>query len=497
MHRIEGANNTRDSQGRLLFTDGPPGTTLPAAWSNAVQEEIAHVIEQADISLKTASTDTRTQLYDAIVRLGAFGGWDAVVSSQAQFNDIIDRVAANQYKIKDQYRSVFLEYIDDGFQMSGTSSPLSGGDTWGYIETNNCSLFSADPVTYIDFGDTQGYIEVNTDDCALKNIGVQGTGLVASAINRSFLLNAYRVNFMGCRTSNRLSNANPFAGFEGSSTADHNYTSSYTGCKVEACDNSNTIAGFYLCKNLNNCSASDLETSASNVMGFYQCDNISNAIVDAIDSTAAGTAKGMYQCNSISNSLLRDIDSGATIAYGFDDCDEISSSKATDIQGVVQAFGFNNSNNISCSKADAIDSNNSFGFSSCKRISSCEANDIDAVNESDGFKSCDMISACFADNITSTSGNAYGFSSCNSVSACNANSITSASADARGFDSCKYISANYVGTITASSGTAEGYRSCSYVSAVDTVAAANTLNSLVDTADPTIITKNSTGNIWT
>jgi hypothetical protein len=61
MHRTEGANNLAN-----LFTDGPPGTVFEENWLNAVQEEIAYVIEQAGLALKTASTDTRDQLYQAI-----------------------------------------------------------------------------------------------------------------------------------------------------------------------------------------------------------------------------------------------------------------------------------------------------------------------------------------------------------------------------------------------------------------------------------------------
>ena len=62
MHRVEAANNVSN-----LFTDGPPGTALAAAWHNAVQEELAYLIEQAGITLKTAITDTHTQLHEAIV----------------------------------------------------------------------------------------------------------------------------------------------------------------------------------------------------------------------------------------------------------------------------------------------------------------------------------------------------------------------------------------------------------------------------------------------
>lgn len=57
MHRTEGTNHSGN-----LFVDGPPGTTVEEDWLNAMQEEVAYSIEQAGITLKTAATETRTQL---------------------------------------------------------------------------------------------------------------------------------------------------------------------------------------------------------------------------------------------------------------------------------------------------------------------------------------------------------------------------------------------------------------------------------------------------
>jgi microcystin-dependent protein len=64
MHRIDGVGATLDNR----FTQGNPATGVPATqvtpeWANAVQEEIAYVIEQAGISLNKPSN---TQLRAAI-----------------------------------------------------------------------------------------------------------------------------------------------------------------------------------------------------------------------------------------------------------------------------------------------------------------------------------------------------------------------------------------------------------------------------------------------
>jgi len=71
MHRIDGAGATIDN----LFTEGDPTTGVPAttvtgAWLNAIQEEIAHVVETAGLTL--AKLDN-TQLHAAIVALIAQG----------------------------------------------------------------------------------------------------------------------------------------------------------------------------------------------------------------------------------------------------------------------------------------------------------------------------------------------------------------------------------------------------------------------------------------
>jgi len=64
MHRTEGTNNLVN-----MFTNGPPATCVEQNWLNAIQEELAYVIEQASIALETANTDTHTQLYQAIMSM--------------------------------------------------------------------------------------------------------------------------------------------------------------------------------------------------------------------------------------------------------------------------------------------------------------------------------------------------------------------------------------------------------------------------------------------
>jgi len=61
MHRTEGTYNNSG-----FFSNGPPGTRVEENWLNAIQEELAYVIEQASITLLTADTETRQQLKQAL-----------------------------------------------------------------------------------------------------------------------------------------------------------------------------------------------------------------------------------------------------------------------------------------------------------------------------------------------------------------------------------------------------------------------------------------------
>ena len=71
MHRTEGDNFGVDGNGNNVFKETPlPPSTVSAEWLTAVQEEVANVIEGADMELKTMATDTNhNQLLLAIQKL--------------------------------------------------------------------------------------------------------------------------------------------------------------------------------------------------------------------------------------------------------------------------------------------------------------------------------------------------------------------------------------------------------------------------------------------
>jgi hypothetical protein len=407
MHRTEGANNVSG-----LYSAGPPPTTITADALNSIQEELAAVIEYSGQAMQTAATDTRNQLLAALLTL--IPTYDAVVVSQASWDAIIERTAANTYQFKDDYKSVFVKVGD-------YTLTLSGGDTWGQLQTNNVTHLEFERGAAITFGNTSGYLNINTMSCYLKNVLIKGLGTVASAVQYSFLLSAGVVVFDNCVATTRLSNTN-MTGFQGSATASHNLSTRYINCRVSGLASSGNISGFYLCQNMAGCTVASFACTGTGVLyGFSTCDNISSSQVYTLDSVN-GDCAGFYNCNQVSACKISDIDtSGTGVAYGYHTCSQVSACIATDIQSAVDndTYGFANCNQTSACTASVIDatgSGDAFGFANCNQTSACYANDIDstggATGYAYGFHTCYGISACYANDIDSSGGTAYGFVSC-------------------------------------------------------------------------------------
>lgn len=387
MQRIEGVNAT--SVG--LFTEGPPATTVTADWLNSIQEEIAHVIEQSGFSLLNAVNDTRTQLWESIA--ASIRPFDYVVNSQQTFQDAIERVGANQYKIKSAYKSILFRIRTGGYSMVAAASALSSAvDSWGYLETNATSHLEFESGAYIAMGATRGYLEIDTADCYLKNVWVKGeSGTAVASLFQSFLLNNVRVTFDNCKCSNRNS-LNPMSGFKKSNTSLHNRTSKYINCSSFTLVSTGTVYAFNGCENLSNCLAYDLESGTPSSVGFNVCQNLSNCLAYSITSSASG-------------------------GYGFNGCDQVSSCEANTISSSGgTAYGFASCTQLSACKVNIISSNagHARGFWSCDQISACIAETVDTIGAFDayGFESCTQLSACKATDIDTTAGNAYGFESC-------------------------------------------------------------------------------------
>jgi len=139
MHRTE-SDNKITVGGKNLFTNGPPGTTRDAVDVNTTQEEIAYVIEQAGLTLKTVATETNQQLKEAIDAIILAGSPNSPVVDFESKNLIIN-VQSNTTVDADADRLSFLNSsnipiyendIDETFDittdlMAGTAEKAS---TW-------------------------------------------------------------------------------------------------------------------------------------------------------------------------------------------------------------------------------------------------------------------------------------------------------------------------------------------------------------------------------
>jgi hypothetical protein len=366
MHRTNGEGNVAGQ-----FVGGPPATCLTPEWCNSVQEELCNVIEAAGLTVASDGfADTKNQLLAAIRTLiPQPDPYDIIVSTQAEFNALFTRQGANHYHIHDDYKTVLVKNFTGGYLCDGPMSFLSGGDTWGYVQTNLCTHLKFENGAYWNVGDSLFYLEANTSDCKLENVWIRGTGTAAVALTRSFYATGVRMTFDNCKTSNRYSSSD-FNGFEATNVAATDITNKYNNCSVFNINGSTITRGYYYCYNLCGCLSYNISTTVNlaQSLGFRTCYNLESCVAYNISGTT-----------------------GSTI--GFSTCSMVSTCYAY---------------NISATTGDAI------GFIISYMMSSCYADKIDTTTGTAiGFSGCYYMSACNSNDIDTAGGTAYGFASCN------------------------------------------------------------------------------------
>ena len=336
------------------------------------------------------------------IRDGQIAG-EYYVNTQSQFNAIIEEVSGNQWQFIDDVKSVSLGYIAGGYQMN---------DDDDYLETNNCKTIEMHGGAFLDFNAGIGYLSINTDDCYLRNVDIQGNGN-SGAVVQSYLLGANRVTYDNCKCSNRLSSVD-MVGFQGSGTVANNITSKYVNCSAYSLESADKLYGFKNCYNLQNCLAYDLDSTsgADYCYGFNYCYALNNC--NAYSLIGNSYVYGFSWCYRLSSCLIDTISSISSDASGFAFCFQISGCYSHTVDS-VNASG-----------------HASVGFGNCKQISSCQAYDIDGYNAY-GFSNCETLSSCDATDIDSTSGVAYGFFGCD---------YGAALYTAETCNSCTFINAN-------------------------------------------------------
>lgn len=449
-------------------TDGSTRTRAKKAGTYVYEKAISYTITvtpaaptSKDLVLGTVVGDGATFLtvvsYPRTRRYG--DEYDYVVGSQEEFNIIIDRTAANQYRIKDNIKSVYVKYLAGGYQMTGATSPLQGGDAYGYIETNDCTRLIFTQGAYIDMHQNKGYLEVDTDYCYLENVSIQGDTGASSAIIQSYLLNANYVTYMNCNCINRSSSTN-MRGFYGSGTTLHNQTSKYIGCIVKDLIAISAIYGFSRTENMDGCRIEDLQSGTlSSCFGIFEGKNISNCRIRELD----GQSIGIADSENISNCEIIDLDGG--VVYGIFNCNNITNTTITDLDAATTTcYGIHLSNNISNCRITQLDAvGNCYGIHQSNYISACQVEDVDSSGgNAAGCYDCDQITASRIVDIDTVAGTAYGFFQCTSVS-----SAYTQAAD-YGFYNCDRISAVFSGVHTI-----DGFYNCDRINAATSFNNAN------------------------
>lgn len=422
--------------------------------------------------------------------------YDYVVSTQDEFNIIIDRVAANQYKIKDGINSVFCKFLSGGYQMTGSTSPLQEGDTYGYIQTNQCEKLSFESGTFLDFHQSIGYMEINSIGCVLENVDIRGDKGAAAAIQRSFLLNASYVQFHNCVSTARLTNT-AFSTFEGG-TAFQNDSSAYIDCKCYDIDQSGAaqISVFNDCKNIIRPFVTNIEnTNASgSVVLFDTCQNIDGPNIRTIDSTNTNSVLTIFKnCDNINNYKIIDIDlvtAGTGNIKLIDTCTNVNNGYINDIDAndnISIIFSCNTVNNTYVATVNSTGGNGCNVYQNSNFLANCRAESITstgAAATTSGFVNCFQLSNCRAITITGVIG-AYGFFQCQRAGECWAETVSITGAGTyNGYHSCNFVTASFADDCE------NGFYDC------DRLSVCNSINNAVDGFDTcyTLIGCEATGN---
>ena len=434
MQRTEGENYGVDIRGNRIYVETPLPTKITADAMNAIQEEICNAITASGQEILTSATDTREQLASAIATTATVY---QLVFSQISFNALWERVSANVYKLKDGVKSVYVRYILGGYRLAGVGSPLSGGDTWGQYQTNNCSSIYCEGGTVFEKVESKSYVTVNTADCKIENIVLNTSGAASVDHIFGFALSASNVQLIGCGVQGftiinegndfiafdcagniaRLENcfiknvnysddsANNFYGIQ-----DSNFAKSYfRKCSIDNCelttdgemvlfDTLKNISGTYI----NDILFDDITGNTGTAKCFDACININGVVISVLSTTVVGSKfYGFDTCNRINNVELT-IDTTNDWAgdfYGFSDSNYINNVDYVGGKGRRKNYGFDNCdfvNNIS--------------------ISGWEAPDTDSGTACHCFLDCNNVSNCFIDDIVKDTANVIIFITCDRIS---------------------------------------------------------------------------------
>jgi len=413
------------------------------------------------------------------------GESDAVVSSQTEFANVIERTGANAYRFKSPYTSITMAGGTYDF-----TALLSGGDTWGTLTMNNVRSLIGQGEVVIYVGATNSGITRNIDHYQIKNITINGIDY-ATASNRTcwYVSTGSHGLIENCGATGIINSLNTVQVFlmNNAMTNIQKSTIHLKDCFIRNCYGilSGFISyGFSYFRSLTNCYVGDLNYALHiNLTGYYQCRNLVNCkFNDIIVNYLASIVlmRGFQNCYRLSNCEIDTVQptgGNGSIFYGFDTCNELSNCSITNL---LVAGGFMAGGYVSCSKVSGCEITTLTctngggvavlsGYASCTVMTACRAtiNHSGVATSVQAYNTCSQLSACYA-YVSTTSTNARGFVGCSDLSACRVQNGVTTGAMVYAFTSCNQLSACYVGTISSTfvlNGSVYGFYLCNYLSA--------------------------------
>ena len=475
-----------------LYRSTIPYPAISADALTSIQEEIANAIESRGFTL---DENDNTQLADAISIGNEFA---TEITTQAEFTALIERTAANTYQFLDEVKSIVLN-------IASVTLPLLGGDTWGILSTNYCRRVHSFGECVIKIGDIPSSINVNTNDCRITGVTIEGLQVASAAHTTAFDINATDVILNNCGVRLLLStneNVNYIA-----FNLNANDAILYD-CFVEDIEFTDNAASDFMCfsgtastpkTQLHNCWIDDIVIAGDAIPvlfnGLYNIDQVS------ISNFYPSTANDIYcfvDCNFISDVDAKilttgtiGVDNAANYVAFFNTCENIINAKTEldTTSDVLSNFThYVDCNYITNAELVAVKCRrNAYGFTGCNYIINASTQDwitpdTNVTGAYYGFYNSINLTNILITNITAAK-LVYGTRDCDYITNIKIYDLQATGGSAvYGLYSVEFLSNAYIEKLdSATNGAAMGgiyngnYISCCYITDIDNSASAAAL----------------------
>jgi hypothetical protein len=175
------------------YTKDIPYPAISADALTTIQEEICNAVEGSG---QVLDSNNNTQLSRAI-NIGA--EIYTYVTTQAEFDALFERTAPNTYQFLPEIKAVVFH------NLSAFTFSIDAADTHAEISTNQVKKILSFGTAFINVGDTASKIIINTNNCEIDGVVLQGEKLVSAPHTSNFLIDADGVKLTNCKAQYFLS----------------------------------------------------------------------------------------------------------------------------------------------------------------------------------------------------------------------------------------------------------------------------------------------------